>query len=68
MDDTSLADGTTRRRLQKHASTPFLSDTASHSPKVAAGTRTGVMSKRRLSIRDQKVPQGPRPQDPSRTR
>ncbi|RAH61596.1 protein kinase [Aspergillus piperis CBS 112811] len=68
IDDTSsAADGTTRRRLQKHASTPFLSDTAFHSPKVAAGTRTGVMSKRRLSIRDQKVPQGPRPQDPSRT-
>lgn len=65
----SFVEGSARRRLQKHASTTtLLSDTSSHSAKSTSGTRIGIMGKRRLSIRDQKAPQGPRPQDPSRRR
>ncbi|KAI9368173.1 hypothetical protein BJX61DRAFT_239198 [Aspergillus egyptiacus] len=55
-----------RRRLQKHSSTTFLSDASSASSNNAIGSRFSALSKRRLSIRDQKVPQGPRPQDSSR--
>ncbi|PKY05077.1 hypothetical protein P168DRAFT_252182 [Aspergillus campestris IBT 28561] len=66
-EESSPGEGSARRRLQKHASTTtLLSDTSSHSAKSSSGTRIGIMGKRRLSIRDQKAPQGPRPQDPSR--
>ncbi|RAH81803.1 protein kinase [Aspergillus japonicus CBS 114.51] len=66
-DGSCPEEGPTRRRLQKHSSTSFLSEASSHSSKSIAATRTSVMNRRRLSIRDQKAPQGPRPQDPSRT-
>ncbi|KKK17117.1 hypothetical protein ARAM_006190 [Aspergillus rambellii] len=56
-------EGPARRRLQKHSSTTFLSDAAFHSSSNLVGSRISTLSKRRLSIRDQKVPQGPRPQD-----
>ncbi|KAL3416928.1 hypothetical protein V8F44DRAFT_73645 [Aspergillus fumigatus] len=66
-DSGSGAEGPARRRLHKHASTPFLSDTPPSS-KTTTGSRISIMAKRRLSIRDQKVPQGPRPQESSRRR
>ncbi|KAL4951414.1 hypothetical protein BDW69DRAFT_170111 [Aspergillus filifer] len=67
-ENTALGDVTPgRRRLQKHSSTIFLSDAASQPSNNSAGSRLSALSKRRLSIRDQKVPQGPRPQDQSRS-
>ncbi|KAH8433046.1 putative protein kinase [Aspergillus melleus] len=65
-DDSGSGEGPTRRRLHKHSSTTLLSDASSQSPKTGPGSRISVMNRRRLSIRDQKAPQGPRPQEPSR--
>ncbi|KAB8072738.1 protein kinase [Aspergillus leporis] len=64
-DSGSGAEGPARRRLQKYSSTPFLSE-ASHASTGTTGSNTNVTSRRRFSIRDQKAPQGPRPQDLSR--
>ncbi|KAL4870298.1 hypothetical protein BDV12DRAFT_166100 [Aspergillus spectabilis] len=66
-ENASFGDGPGRRRLQKHSSTTFLPDTSPHTSNNLGGSRLSALSKRRLSIRDQKVPQGPRPQDPSRS-
>ncbi|KAL4884203.1 hypothetical protein BJY04DRAFT_226022 [Aspergillus karnatakaensis] len=65
-ENAGFGDGPGRRRLQKHSSTTFLPDASPHTSNSLAGSRMSALSKRRLSIRDQKVPQGPRPQDPSR--
>ncbi|KAF7586823.1 hypothetical protein BBP40_008263 [Aspergillus hancockii] len=64
-DSGSGAEGPTRRRLQKYSSTPFLSE-ASQASTMATGSTTNVTTRRRFSIRDQKAPQGPRPQDQPR--
>lgn len=64
-DSGSGAEGPPRRRLQKHASTPFLSE-ASYSSTETRGSIPNVTSRRRFSIRDQRAPQGPRPQEPAR--
>ncbi|CEL04694.1 Putative Dyrk [Aspergillus calidoustus] len=66
-ENAAFGDVPGRRRLQKHSSTTFLSDHSSLSSNNVAGSRLSALSKRRLSIRDHKVPQGPRPQDPSRS-
>ncbi|OGE49779.1 hypothetical protein PENARI_c020G08568 [Penicillium arizonense] len=69
-DSGSGAEAPARRRLQKSASTNFPSNTSTdfdaQYSKGVAGPRAGGMGRRRLSIRDQKVPQGPRPQEASR--
>ncbi|KAF3023812.1 hypothetical protein E8E15_003019 [Penicillium rubens] len=66
-DSGSGAEAPARRRLQKSASTNFPShNTNFDTSNGVAGPRTGGMNRRRLSIRDQRVPQGPRPQDSSR--
>ncbi|KAJ5520350.1 hypothetical protein N7463_000803 [Penicillium fimorum] len=66
-DSGSGAEGPARRRLQKSASTNFSSNNMNFdTSNGVAGPRTGGASRRRLSIRDQRVPQGPRPQDTSR--
>ncbi|KAJ5115162.1 hypothetical protein NUU61_000921 [Penicillium alfredii] len=67
-DSGSGAEGPARRRVQKAASTNFHSNTNSDSQESrgAAGLRAGGMGRRRLSIRNEKTPQGPRPQDHSR--
>lgn len=61
-----------RRRLQKSASTSFHMNTQPNvdlqSSRGVVGPRSGDMSRRRLSIRGQQAPQGPRPQDNSRWR
>ncbi|OJJ82455.1 uncharacterized protein ASPGLDRAFT_37196 [Aspergillus glaucus CBS 516.65] len=58
-----------RRRLHKPVSEANLQSEASHQPsKSITGSRFGAMAKRRLSIRDQKAPQGPRPQESSQRR
>ena len=60
-----------RRRLQKAASTINMNTSNnidSQSVRTGAGPRSGGMGRRRLSIRDQMAPQGPRPQDSSRWR
>ncbi|KAJ6131623.1 hypothetical protein N7523_001329 [Penicillium sp. IBT 18751x] len=66
----SGAETAARRRLQKSASTNFYMNTQinvdSQSSRGVAGPRSGDMSRRRLSIRGQQAPQGPRPQDNSR--
>lgn len=54
-----------RRRLHKPVSEANLHSSDS---KGGTGSRFGVMSKRRLSIKDSKAPQGPRPQDHSQKR
>jgi dual specificity tyrosine-phosphorylation-regulated kinase 2/3/4 len=67
-----IAETSARRRLQKSASTSFhlnnQTDVDSQSSRGVAGPRSGDMGRRRLSIRSQKAPQGPRPQDASRLR
>ncbi|KAF9884497.1 hypothetical protein FE257_001684 [Aspergillus nanangensis] len=65
-DQPGPVEGPARRRLQKHPSTTFLPESSSSPAKSGSGSRIGVMSRRRLSIREQKAPQGPRPQEPSR--
>lgn len=61
-----------RRRLVKAASTTFhMNNSLASDPQNSrggAGPRSGGMGRRRLSIRDQKAPQGPRPQDNQRWR
>lgn len=70
----SSAEGPTRRRLQKAAPNDNSNSDASTNPTshpsngASGSSRTSVLTKRRLSIRDQKVPQGPRPQESSRRR
>ncbi|KAJ5167814.1 uncharacterized protein N7482_003408 [Penicillium canariense] len=69
-DSGSGAETPARRRLQKAASTTFHMNTStnfdSQPSRGVAGPRSGEMSRRRLSIRGSKAPQGPRPQDASR--
>ncbi|KAJ5780749.1 hypothetical protein N7457_005909 [Penicillium paradoxum] len=66
-DSGSGAEAPVRRRLQKSASTNFPSNYTNYdSSNGVTGPRTGGMNRRRMSIRDQKVPQGPRPQETSR--
>ncbi|KAJ5816642.1 hypothetical protein N7447_008875 [Penicillium robsamsonii] len=66
-DELGSGEGPARRRLQKSASTNFPSNNMNFdTSNGVAGPRTGGMNRRRLSIRDQRVPQGPRPQDASR--
>ncbi|KAJ5584582.1 uncharacterized protein N7459_004382 [Penicillium hispanicum] len=69
-DELQTAETPARRRLQKAASTTFHMNTSnnfdSQSAKGVAGPRSGGMSRRRLSVRDQSAPQGPRPQESSR--
>ncbi|KAJ5566151.1 hypothetical protein N7535_007789 [Penicillium sp. DV-2018c] len=66
-DSGSGAEAPVRRRLQKSASTNFAStNTNLDTSNGIAGPRAGGMNRRRLSIRDQRVPQGPRPQETSR--
>ncbi|KAJ6166776.1 hypothetical protein N7470_002223 [Penicillium chermesinum] len=69
-DSGSGAETPARRRLQKAASTTFhTSNSANLDPQSSRGVaspRSGGMGRRRLSIRDQKAPQGPRPQEGSR--
>ncbi|CAG7960172.1 unnamed protein product [Penicillium olsonii] len=63
----SGAETPARRRLQKSASTNFPSNTSNYDSSYGvAAPRAGGMNRRRMSIRDQKVPQGPRPQETSR--
>lgn len=68
---TSTAETPARRRLQKAASTINMNTSNNldaQSVRTGAGPRSGGMGRRRLSIRDQKPPQEPRPQDSSRWR
>ncbi|KAJ5386467.1 hypothetical protein N7509_009008 [Penicillium cosmopolitanum] len=68
-DSGSGAETPARRRLQKAASTINMNTSNNldaQSVRTAAGPRSGGMGRRRLSIRDQKPPQGPRSQDSSR--
>lgn len=62
----TAAEGPTRRR-QKTASNGGLAETQSNasslSSKSSAGSRTSQVTRRRMSIRDQKAPSGPRPQE-----
>ncbi|EKV04177.1 hypothetical protein PDIG_90410 [Penicillium digitatum PHI26] len=68
-DSGSGAEAPARRRLQKSASTNFPSNNTNFdTSNGVAGPRAGGINRRRLSIRDQRVPQGPRPQDTSRWR
>ncbi|KAJ5357403.1 hypothetical protein N7541_004561 [Penicillium brevicompactum] len=66
-DSGSGAETPARRRLQKSASTNFPPNNSNYdTSNGVAGPRAGGMNRRRLSIRDQRVPQGPRPQETSR--
>lgn len=73
-NDESSSDGSTRRWLQKAATTDNRSYQGAssipspHHTNGIPGPGTSAVNKRSLSIRDQKVPQGPRPQEPSRRR
>lgn len=58
------AEATARRRLQKPPSNNLPPD--SRPSRGTSRPRIGSLSRRRLSIRDQKAPQGPRPQEPPR--
>lgn len=64
--DSGDTEAPTRRRLQKPPSNNPPPDSASRHSRGVSASRIGAMGKRRLSIRDQKGPQGPRPQEAPR--